>query len=173
MAQWDNDKPRPKSKKSSQKKPVKKKPVKKKPNPKKVAKKMEPKPIRSESKTWDYAAVPVGGLVGFGLGHVMQKRYVDNYGYVFTALDGAIVVFGVLGVFASCVDGDTSCEEDKDDIEKSATGIWWASRLTQAYLLTKFIRKHQYADAMKRPNFQFALLPTKRGGLKSQFAWNF
>ena len=169
QAQFDNTG----SRKVQKKKVSKKKQVKKKKVSKRKAKKKAPKPIRKESKTWDWAAVPVSGLVGFGLGHSLQKRYVKDYGYAFTALDGIIVTFGVFSVFGSCVDGDTSCEDDRDDIADTATSLWWASRLTQAYLMVRHIGKHRYVDHRPQPKFQFAILPAKKGGLQSQFAWNF
>ena len=163
-AQWDNAKPPKKSKRA------KKKVVKKKKAPKKAAPKIK---RDKEFKNWDLGAIPVGGLVGFGLGHYMQDRYVEDYGYAFTALDSAIIVFGVFGVFSSCVDGDTACEDDKDELSDDSITYWWISRAAQAFLLTRFYSKHKYVQRYEQPRFQFALVPTKKGGLQSQLTWSF
>lgn len=141
---------------------------------KRVKKDVRP-PVEQRSKTQDTLAIPVGGLVGFGLGHSMQNRY-DSGGLLYTIIDGVTLAAIPLFVMGDCAPNDSACEDDQDRNSAILMVAFWGSRIVQAIDLSLFYSRQTYAPnqaATKNNNAQLYLMPSTNGSLHANLAWSF
>ena len=104
-----------------------------------------------------WLAIPVGGFVGFGLGHTIQERYAE-YAWVFTGVDAAAVLFGLFYNFGDCAPQDSTCKDQRTQKTNAATAVWAVSRLVQVSDLS--IWSYKYYN---RFNSSAYFTPTKAG----------
>jgi hypothetical protein len=109
------------------------------------------------SKTEDIAAIPLG-LVGFGLGHLLQNRFMTD-GWKFAAFDGATLLVGVATQMGDCNPDDTSCKDQQRRNGRIFFALFVGSRIWQVVDLSHHVYVTTYAS--------------KNGNLMSGLAWNF
>jgi len=131
--------------------------------------------VEKRSSSKDFWAIPVGGIVGFGLGHSLQNRY-DSGGRLYTILDGITFVAIPLFVMGDCAPNDSSCDENKGRNSAILMVAFWGSRVAQAIDLSLFYSRRTYADNQIKPknnNAQLFFTPVKNGSLQVNLAWSF
>lgn len=114
-----------------------------------------------------WAAIPVSGLIGFGLGHAIQSRYETEYGWAYTIFDSAVLASGLFFNMGDCAPGDNSCTDRRHQISNTLTGIWHVSQIAQ--VVDTSIWSYRY---YRRTHPIISLLPT-RSGLQIGAAFSF
>lgn len=126
--------------------------------------------VEERSRIADLLAIPVGGVIGFGLGHGLQGRYRST-GWVYSLIDVVSLGF-VASMMGSCRPGDQSCEDRKDQHRDITMTLFYGSRLVQVFDLSYFYSQQTYAQQRKQKEFYFAVVPTSTS-LHANLGWSF
>jgi hypothetical protein len=127
--------------------------------------------VRSHSQTRDILAIPVGGIIGFGLGHVIQNRY-SSYRWVYPTIDG-ITMLIVATNMGDCYPTDQSCKDRQSKMGGLASVLFFGSRLAQIVDLTMFAVHQNYVVSPPQRPWSFAILPDSNSGAHASLTWSF
>lgn len=108
-------------------------------------------------KLW--LAIPMGYIVGFGSGHMVQGRFHD-YGYWWAIADG-LGWFLIASGAGSCDIGDVSCQNSQEDRQTMGRTILMASHFTQ--MVDTAIWGYKYKMEYDENSTSYNLIPTPQG----------
>ncbi len=73
-----------------------------------------------------------GSFLGYGVGHAIQKRFYDGYGYAYTISQGIGYVLITAGS-GSCRIGDGGCEDSKEGLVTAGAVLYLGSKLAEIF----------------------------------------
>lgn len=110
-------------------------------------------------KLW--LAIPMGYIVGFGSGHMVQGRFHDS-GYWYAIADG-VGWFLIASGSGSCDIGDVSCQNSQEDRQTLGRTVIMASHFIQ--MVDTAIWGYKYKMDYEEDSVSYSLIPTPQGVL--------
>ncbi len=102
-----------------------------------------------------------GTLLGYGVGHAIQKRYYDGYGYAYTISEGVGYVLLAAG-FGDCGFTDSDCDNKKEGLITAGAILYIGARLAEIFDVWYYYSSNKDAVAQRKGD-KVSLKPRNEG----------
>ena len=111
-----------------------------------------------------------GTLLGYGVGHAIQKRYYDGYGYAYTISEGVGYVLLAAG-FGDCGFTESNCDNKNEGLVSAGAILYIGARLAEIFDVWYYYgsnkdsvaRDKKTQASKKSSSFHMGLAPSSQG----------